>query len=138
MNERITKFENEYANLWFYPEYGIIHHRFLQPINDKHFKTTLMAGLELMREHGAVKWLSDDRANSITPADAGAWSQEYWLPRAYQAGWKYWAVLQPVKARGRINMERLVGYVEEQLRVEVEIFTDPDDALQWLIKQPAS
>ncbi|MEJ2622202.1 MAG: hypothetical protein P8163_18715 [Candidatus Thiodiazotropha sp.] len=138
MNERITKLENEYANLWFYPEYGIIHHQFLQPMSDRHFKTTLMTGLELMREYRVVKWLSDDRANSITSADAGAWSQEYWLPRAYQAGWKYWAVLPPIKARGRINMERLVGYVGQQMKIEIEVFADPDDALQWLIKQPAS
>jgi hypothetical protein len=138
MTERITKLENEYANLWFYPEFGIIHHQFLQPITEKHFKTTLMTGLELMRQHGAVKWLSDDRANSITPAEAGAWSQEFWLPRAYQSGWRYWAVLPPIKARGRINMERLVGFVKQQQRVEVDLFADPDVALQWLIKQPVS
>ncbi|MES9969282.1 MAG: hypothetical protein ABW092_04560 [Candidatus Thiodiazotropha sp.] len=138
MKNRITQVESEYACLWFYPDEGIIHHQFLQPISGDDFKTVLMSGLHLMEEYGAQKWLSDDRKNSILPAEDSAWSQDYWLPRAIQAGWKYWAVLPPIKARGQINMKRLVEYVGERQNIEIEIFSDPDQAWQWLARQSAA
>ncbi len=135
MNSRITQLENDYAMLWYYPEQGIIHHQFLQPISDEAFRNVLMTGLRLMQEHGADKWLSDDRKNSILPAEDSAWSQDYWLPRAYQAGWKYWAMLPPARARGRINVERLTAHVADTYAIELKIFQDPDLALQWLMRQ---
>jgi hypothetical protein len=135
MKIRITKIENEYANLWYYPNERIIHHQFLQPVFGEIFQSVLITGLDLMKQHGAQKWLSDDRRNSILPAEDSAWSQDYWLPRAYQAGWKYWAVLPPSKARGRINMERLTEFVGKRSGMEIKIFSDPDEAWQWLFKQ---
>jgi hypothetical protein len=135
MTARNTLIENEYANLWYYPEERIIHHKFLQPVADEEFYSVLRTGLRLMQEHGAQKWLSDDRNNSILSAEDSAWSQDFWLPRAYQAGWKYWAVLPPVKARGKINMKRLMEYVGEHRRVDIKIFSDPDEAWQWLAQQ---
>jgi hypothetical protein len=135
MATRTTLIENEYAYLWYYPEERIIHHQFLQPVADEEFQSVLRTGLRLMQEHGAQKWLSDDRNNSILSAEDSAWSQDFWLPRAYQAGWKYWAVLPPVKARGKINMKRLMEYVGEHRRVDIKIFSDPDEAWQWLAQQ---
>jgi hypothetical protein len=89
----------------------------------------------LLQDHGAQKWLSDDRNNSILSADDSAWSQEYWLPRALQAGWKYWAMLPPIRTRAHLNTTRLVEFVEEMSGVNVKIFTDPDTARQWLAQQ---
>lgn len=135
MSERITLIENEYAILWHYPDLGIVHHQFLQPISDEAFRNVLMTGLNLLREHKAQKWFSDDRNNSILPPEDSAWSQEIWLPLALDTDWKYWAVLPPTKARGRVNMERLTGFVDEQRKVRIESFTDPDEAWQWLLRQ---
>jgi hypothetical protein len=135
MQEKLTLIENEYASLWYYPATAIIHHQFLQPVFGDVFRSVLMTGLELMKKHGAQKWLSDDRQNTILPPDDAAWSQERWLEQAYQAGWKYWAVVPPVNARGRINMERLVAFVGENKRMRIQIFRNPDKAWQWLVNQ---
>ncbi len=135
MSTRNTLIENEYACLWHYPDEGIIHHRLLQPVFGDIFRNVLMTGLGVMRVHGARKWLSDDRGNSILSADDSAWSQEYWLPRALDAGWKYWAVLPPSRARGQLNMTRLMEFVGELSGVNIEIFSDPDEAWQWLANQ---
>jgi hypothetical protein len=135
MNIRTTLIENDHACMWYYPDEGIIHHKFLQPVSDMSFRSVLMTGLRLMRDHGAQKWLSDDRNNSILSAEDSAWSQDYWLPLAYKAGWKYWALLPPAKARGQVNMQRLVEYIIEKYRVNVELFDDPDQAWQWLAQQ---
>ncbi len=135
MATRTTLIENEYANLWYYPEEGIVHHQFLQPIADEAFQSVLRTGLRMLKEHGAQRWLSDDRNNSILSAEDSAWSQDFWLPRALQTGWKYWAVLPPIKARGKINMKRLIEYVGERRRIKIKIFSDPDEAWQWLARQ---
>ncbi|MEJ2613190.1 MAG: hypothetical protein P8179_24845 [Candidatus Thiodiazotropha sp.] len=135
MNTRTTLIDNEYACLWYYPDDGIIHHKFLQPISDELFRNVLMTGLKILREQGAQKWLSDDRNNSILQAEDSAWSQDYWLPRAIDTNWRYWALLEPEKKRARINMDRLMGFVRDNTRVKVEIFPDPDEARQWLIRQ---
>jgi hypothetical protein len=44
-------------------------------------------------------------------------------------------MLPPTKARGRINVERLFGFVKQQYGVTSEIFSDPDEAWQWLASQ---
>jgi hypothetical protein len=134
-NNRITQLENDYATIWYYPDEGIIHHRFLQPISGEAFQAVLMTGLRLMREQKATKWLSDDRSNSNLPAEDSAWSQEYWLPRAAAAGWKYWAMLLPLKARGRINADRLIAFVAEKYAINIRTFSDDDEAWQWLAQQ---
>ncbi len=135
MTTQLTLIESEYACLWHYPEEGIVHHRLLQPVSSDTFRNVLMTGLGLMTEHGARKWLSDDRGNSILSADDSAWSQEYWLPRALGAGWKCWAVLPPTRARGQLNMARLMEFVGEMSGVRIEIFSDPDEAWRWLADQ---
>jgi hypothetical protein len=135
MGKKITLIENGYVCLWYYPDTGIIHHKCLQPISGDRFREVLMTGLELLQKRGAQKWLSDDRNNSVLSAEDSAWSQEYWLPRALEAGWKYWAMLPPIRTRAQLNITPLVKFVGETKEVNVKLFTDPDMALQWLTQQ---
>lgn len=135
MENRITLIENDYACLWYYPDVAIVHHKFLQPVSEDSFRNVLMTGLRLLKENGAQKWLSDDRNNSILSAEDSAWSQDYWLPLAYKAHWKYWALLPPAKARGQVNMKRLMEYIIEKYKVSAELFDDPEQAWQWLVQQ---
>jgi hypothetical protein len=135
METQITLIENDYACLWYYPDSGIIHHKFLQPVSGDRFREVLTAGLGPLQKHGAQKWLSDDRNNAILSADDSAWSQEYWLPLALQAGWKYWAMLPPLRSRAQLNITRLAEYVGEICNVEIKLFSDPDTARNWLAQQ---
>ncbi len=135
MIRKITDLDDEIASLWCYPGEGIIHHQFHQSLSGDPFRAILTAGLRLMAEHGATKWLSDDRKNTILPAEDSAWTQEYWLPRALKAGWTQWAMLPPEKARGRINIERLTQFVGEGNQVQVQLFADPDEAWAWLAQR---
>jgi hypothetical protein len=134
-DSKITLIENEYACLWYHPDTRIVHHKFLQPIADEPFRNVLLTGLRQLREHGAQKWLSDDRNNSILSAEDSAWSQDYWLPFAIESGWKYWAILLPTDARGKINMQRMAEFVASKHRIGVELFSEPDTAWQWLLQQ---
>jgi hypothetical protein len=135
MDSRITQLENVYASLWYYPDEAIIHHKILQPIAGDEFRNLLLTGLRTFKEHSAQKWLSDDREQSFFNAEDSAWAQDYWLPLAIKAGWKHWAMLPPENARGKVNIKRLMDYVAERYRINTKLFSDPDEALEWLIDQ---
>jgi hypothetical protein len=132
MKIRINHLDTDFAKLWFYPEVGIIHHQFLKPVEGDEFRSVLLTGLELLVEHGAQKWLSDDRYNSMLNPEDADWAQVVWQPQAYDAGWRYWAVLPPLKARGKINMEWIIADVLQGRKVDVRCFDDPDEAWDWL------
>jgi hypothetical protein len=129
--ERELLLENEFASLWCYPGLGIVHHQFHQPISGQAFQDVLNLGLKQFQAGRASKWLSDDRANTILPADDSAWSSEYWMPQILQAGWTHWAIVLPERRLGRINMRRLLEEVQGH-HVVVATFADPTAALGWL------
>jgi hypothetical protein len=91
----------------------------------------LLAGTEAMRKNGAAKWLSDDRGNSVLSKEDADWGQVNWFPQTVQAGWKYWAIVQPAKVIAQMNMKALA---EEYAKagITARFFSDPDEAMRWL------
>ena len=131
MTEKTTIIDTEYATLWFYPETKIVRHTFHKFIYGAEFRNILLKGLEIFREHGAHKWLSDDRNNSALPTEDLTWALNDWSPLVFQAGWKYWAIVMPDKVAGQLNMNRIMKrYIDQGLTIHV--FDDPDEALKWL------
>jgi hypothetical protein len=88
-------------------------------------------GVELLKEHGATKWLSDNRAMEPHNKADGEWVNTNWLPRAIAAGWKFWALVVPDSTMARMNMSQ---FVEEFYNhgVRVMVFIDIDEAMHWL------
>jgi hypothetical protein len=128
----ITILDNEYATLWYHEEDGIVHHQFKKYIYGDDFRNVLNRGLELMKERGATKWLSDDRYNSALLPEDSDWAENDWSSRVHALGtWKYWAIVLPEGVIGRMNMDM---YIEHQLAegVVVRVFLDPSSALAWL------
>ncbi|MBK8024548.1 MAG: hypothetical protein IPK19_24750 [Chloroflexi bacterium] len=62
-----TIIETDYATVWYHPEAGIVHHEFHRFIHGDQFRGVLEKGLEIFKQYGAKKWLSDDRKNSALP-----------------------------------------------------------------------
>jgi hypothetical protein len=131
---KITVLDNEYITLWYYPEKKIIHHKFHKYIFGEVFREGLNTGWEVMKKYKAQKWLSDDRNNSALAQEDVVWSKTDWFPRVMQAGWKYWALVQPEKVIGQTNMDRIVKEYSEK-GLTVKIFSDPDEAMKWLESQ---
>lgn len=126
-----TILDNEFVTMWYYPEDKIIHHQFHKFMFGQPFRDALNAGAEIFEKYGANKWLSDDRNNNAIPPDDAEWSKQTWTPRVMKAGWKYWALIMPEKAIGAMNMQRFVKDFSER-GLTVKIFSNPDEALQWL------
>jgi hypothetical protein len=129
---KITILDTEYATLWYHPESKIVHHQFHKFIYGEQFRSILEKGLEVFKEKGAEKWLSDDRKNSALPTKDMEWGLGDWNPRVFAAGWKYWAIVMPDKIAGQMNINRLMKENIEQGGLIVKVFDDPDEALQWL------
>ena len=129
-----TIVENEFATLLYYPGSKIIHHQFHKPTFGKTFRTVLMQGLKILKQHHARKWLSDDRKNSALGSENTDWSQTVWGPQARAAGWNCWAIVLPRELVGQMNMRQ---FIEINLEKGVSdcVFPEPTQALTWLEQQ---
>jgi len=123
--------QTERATLEYVPDGNIVHHRILQPLQGPAFRELLNKGAELFEKRGVRKWLSDDRGNGALHPDDAQWGLSEWSPRVIRAGWKWWAIVMPDAALGRINMKRFINKYRDD-GVTVEIFDDPSAALAWL------
>jgi hypothetical protein len=127
--------KNEFATLWYHPEKKIVHHQFHKFIYGDVFRNLLLKGTETMKKYGANKWLSDDRKNPVLKTDDSDWAQANWFPLTLQAGWKYWALVQPEGAIAKINTDKLVKIYGEA-GVIAKYFENPEDAMKWIESQP--
>ncbi|MBL8162023.1 MAG: hypothetical protein JNJ61_08560 [Anaerolineae bacterium] len=134
MTQTQTIFTNEYATLMYHPENRIVHHIFHKPIGGEAFRQVLDTGLDTLKQHGASKWLSDDRQNAALPLEDTMWAITNWAPRVLAAGWKSWALIVPDSVSARINMAEFINDYGEK-GVRIMIFADPNEAQQWLEKQ---
>lgn len=126
--------ENNCAILWYHTDSKIVHHQIKKYAYGKDLQDLLLKGTELLKTRGAKKWLSDDRNNSaITKADT-EWGNTVWFPMTVKSGWKYWAIVQPEKVIGQMNMkDRADQYAKHG--ITARMFSDPDEALKWLKAQ---
>ena len=132
--ESETILDNQYATLWYYPDHKIVHHQFHRFIFLDNLRYVLNRGLTVLKEHGAQKWLSDDRHHSALIPEDVYWSQKVWFPEAVEAGWKYWAIVTPETQVAVMNMQAFAQQCAEQ-GIQVQFFADPDEAMTWLIAQ---
>lgn len=131
LHERKLILDKESVVLWYYPELKIVHHRMLQAPDSASFRELLTSGAELLERFRAVKWLSDDRANTVLREPDTDWADREWLPRVVRSGFKYWAIVLPTAAIGKLNMRRLAS--EHSRRgITSSVFEAPEDAFDWL------
>ncbi|MDD9947284.1 MAG: hypothetical protein OXU20_39965 [Myxococcales bacterium] len=136
MTQPILILDDPSITVHCYVDEGVIHHEVHAFCNMETMKRALTAGVEAMREHGATKWLSDDRKNGPLSADQEAWGRQVWFPSAYEAGWRFWAICLPEGVVARQTLERrIAGYAQQG--VTVERFDDPTVAWGWLRHQAA-
>ncbi|MDX2014945.1 MAG: STAS/SEC14 domain-containing protein [Myxococcaceae bacterium] len=124
-------FKNASAVLRYHSE-GIVHHEFLGRMVGQDFRDILERGLQQLKKTGARKWLSDDRKNTVLDEVDTRWAQTDWFPRAHATGWKYWAIVNPERAVGQLQMRSSAKQFEMMGGVEVRFFTNPGEALAWL------
>lgn len=123
--------DNPFITMWAYPDRKLIHHHMKAYCHGADFRDALLKGLTALRTYKATKWLSDDRANGALPRVDEEWATTSWFPLVLAAGWRHWAIVQPAKVIGRINMARVTRKYND-LGMNVRMFSDPDEAMTWL------
>lgn len=134
--EKITVLENEFVSLWFHPDEKIVHHQFhKKTIYSEVFREVLLKGTGLINEHGAHKWLSDDRLHVVLAQQDADWSVNDWFPNTLNSGWKYWAIVQPENLIGKMEIDGFTtAYASRGLIVKY--FDESSEAFEWLKNQP--
>ncbi|MCG6146105.1 STAS/SEC14 domain-containing protein [Leptospira bandrabouensis] len=94
-------------------------------------KESLNKGVEALIQHKAVKWLSDNRNMGTHTAEDVEWLNNDWTPRAIKAGWKKWALVQPLSALSAMSEKNLVDFFASN-GIEVKIFETPEEGYKWL------
>lgn len=125
--------DNESATVRYYPDAGYIHHTFHGPQHGAPFMAIMNTALDHLIANGGTKWLSDDRKNAqFEPPDIEFALQD-WGPRAAANGWKFWALVVPESLAGQEGMTAIVQAFWE-LGVRVAIFTEVEEAREWLLQ----
>jgi hypothetical protein len=131
--EKQTIVDNEFITLWYYPEEKIIHHQFhKKTIYGDALRTTFQKGIDLLKENNARKWLSDDKTNVAFTVDDTNWLMHNWSTRALEAGWKFWALVQPEIELGKMNLEQFTSEYAERGLI-VKLFQTPEEGMVWLL-----
>ena len=124
-------FENDYVTLYYYPEAKIVHHILHKFAYGEEFRRYMEMGLDLLKTNGAKKWISDNRHHSALPTEDLQWSMNDWFFRAFDAGWRYWAMVMPDKVAGQLSMKRLIKEYNDR-GMTIKIVESADEALEWL------
>ena len=131
MNNKISIVDNDMISVWVYPQRRIIHHQMKAYCFGERFYQALMRGAEALEQYHATKWLSDNRVTGALPTEDADWTAKNWFPRVKAAGWRHWAVVQPEKVIGQLNMSRFIKRYGE-LGINARMFSDFDEAYRWL------
>lgn len=124
-------YKNDGAVLYYHPVERIVHHEMLRRVTTKEFRELLMAGYEVLRKNRATKWLSDDRNHTVLSEEDEAWARTEWFPLVMKAGWKHWAVVNPVKAVGQLSTKQNAEFMRIG-GVTVNVVSTVDEAMAWL------
>jgi hypothetical protein len=128
-----TIIDNAHVKLFYHPDTKIIHHQYEVTIGGDYLKEALNTGIELLKQHQATKWLSDNHLIHAHTDEETEWINTVWLPNAVNAGWKFWALVIPEGVVARMNMNEFVQAFYE-MGIRVMVFTDVNQAMHWLIK----
>jgi hypothetical protein len=124
-------YDSPYATLWYHPESKIIHHKIYNLSLNEEFKSFINLASKTLAEKGATKWLSEDQSLLMLEKGSSDFSKVTWPKKTIEAGWKYWAIVQPKNIISQINIEKIVKYFNS-LGVTAKFFTDVVEAMQWL------
>ena len=131
---RITILDTAKVTLWYHPEEKIVHHRIHKFIYGEEFYHLLLTGTDLIKKHGARKWLSEIGNEVLLRPEDLEWGKANWFPQTIAAGWKYWGIVQPKAVFVQLDLDPLVKQYAEA-GINVKFFIDEDKAWEWLVSQ---
>lgn len=92
----------------------IVHSEWRAFANSAELRACLMRGIQAIRDHKAVGYLTDTRKVKVIVNDDQQWIKHTWLPLAIEAGLKRIAVVTAASGLGKATVEDVVGLTEDR------------------------
>ena len=118
------------------PVHKIVHSEWRAFANSAELRAGLRRGIEAIKDHQAIGYLTDTRKVKVIVHDDQTWIKETWLPQAVAAGLKRIAVVTATHGLGKLTVEEVVGLTDDQGLVS-RTFESADAAWQWVSQAEA-
>jgi len=127
-------YENPFLTLSWLAEENIVCAQWKDDVDSEPMREGLEAGLELVREKHAKKWLVDSRRlGAIDPQDV-KWVNETWMPQAVDAGLRWMAFVMAKKIVMKLTMKSFIARINDR-EISNAYFEELDEARKWLTAQ---
>lgn len=98
------------------------------------YRRGLNAGLELLQQKKARKWLADTRLLGALQTEDVKWGNEDWMPRMLAAGLRWMAFVTPKKVIAKMMVKNVVSRIDAH-DLSMAHFETLDEARDWLRAQ---
>lgn len=128
-------FDEQFLTISWDPVDRIICAQWKNEVDSASMRRGLAAGLELIREKQAKRWLVDSRIlGAIDPADV-KWVNDEWMPQAAAAGLTTMAFVLARKVVMQLTIKAFIARIDER-EIANAYFDDLEAAREWLRAQP--
>ena len=131
----MISFDEPFLTIVWEPEDRIICAQWKDEVSGEVMRRGLDAGLALIIQKQARRWLVDSRRlGAIDPADV-KWVNDNWMPRAVAAGLQSMAFVLARKIVMQLTMKSFIARIDER-ELSNAYFDNVDEARAWLRERP--
>lgn len=120
--------------LEYLEEHETMIHTLKRNNSKEEWQDLLTTGTEFLQEKGLSKWISENKRNGRISEEGAVWINDLWLPRAIQAGWRTWAIVEPENFTSRLNQRKYKSSFLE-MGITVSCFSRLTEAIKWIDEQ---
>jgi hypothetical protein len=111
-------------------EHQLVHSEWRAFANSVELRASLLRGIDAIKDHNAVGYLTDTRKVKVVIHDDQEWIKEIWLPLAINAGLKRIAVITATGGLGKLTVEDVVGLADDR-GLQSRTFETLEGGSQW-------
>jgi len=119
-------------------DHQVVHSEWRAFANSAELRAGLLRGIDAIRDHRAVAYLTDTRKVKVIVEADQDWINTTWLPLAIASGLKRVAVVTAAHGLGKLTVEDVVGSTEDQGALQTRIFDSVAGAWKWISQAPQS
>lgn len=128
----MLKFDKPFASIEIEPEKSLLVLTWHGFANSEDFREARTAAVQISRQYGLTKWLSNMKdMKAIRQADQ-EWSVNEWLPLFKSLNLQKWAMVISDDMFNQMAMSSMMSKIRPQLTHPVEYFQDVTAARNWI------
>jgi hypothetical protein len=101
-------------------------------VDEQEFREAMDKVIDLMKENGTGKILSNSTQLGALSEEDQVWSVEDWLPRALAIGYSAIAIIVSEDIFGQMAVEDVLNSVSEKSPIKIQYFDNEEKATEWM------